>query len=78
MKIQHPKWKPSSKLFYRKYHTAIKLGYFSYNSKPGIPAKYEDYRIVRRFIEVDNQFQTALIKRNSTAIIGEIHKQAVS
>lgn len=58
MKIKHPKWKPSSKLFYRKYHTAIKLGYFSYNSKPGLPHRFEDsYRSVRRFIEVDNQFE---------------------
>jgi len=58
MKINHPNWKPSSKLFYRKYHTAIKLGYFSYNSKPGLPLKFQDsYRSVRRFIEVDNQFE---------------------
>lgn len=58
MKINHPNWKPSSKLFYRKYHTAIKLGYFSYNSKPGLPYRFKDlYRSVRRFIEVDNQFE---------------------
>lgn len=57
MKINHPKWKPSSQLFYRKYHTAIKLGYFSYNSKPGLPINFKDYRIVRRFIEIDQKFE---------------------
>ena len=57
MKINHPNWKPSSQLFYREYHTAIKLGYFSYNSKPGLPIQFSDYRIVRRFIEIDKKFE---------------------
>ena len=46
----------SSQLFYSKYHTAIKLGYFSANSKPELPSRYEDYRTVRRF-PIDNQYQ---------------------
>lgn len=57
MKINHPQWKPSSQLFYSKYHTAIKLGYFSANSKPELPSRYEDYRTVRRFLPIDNQYQ---------------------
>jgi hypothetical protein len=57
MKINHQNWKPSNQLFYRKYHTSIKLGYFSYNSKPGLPIRYKDYRIVRRFIEIDQKWE---------------------
>ena len=57
MKINHPKWNPSSQLFYSKYHTAIKLGYFSANSKPELPSKYENYRMVRRYIPIDNRYE---------------------
>jgi len=57
MKINHQKWKPSSQLFYSHYHTAIKLGYFSANSKPGLPSKFEDYRMVRRYIPIDNRYE---------------------
>lgn len=49
-KVEHPNWSPATKLYYGKYHTAIKIGPFPYHSPAYIPKHLSGFRIVNHYV----------------------------
>jgi len=49
-KVDHNNWKPTTKLYYGKYHTAFKVGPFPYHSPAYIPKHLDGVRIVSHHV----------------------------
>ena len=64
----HKLWKPSSKLFYGKYHTSIKLGLFPSHAPAFIPKSFSGFRVVNTSSQCWTKITSKIYTNNQEVI----------